>query len=180
MRVPRYELASEIVHVTSRGNNRREIFSRDEDYRSFLALLERSARKYDWVVYSYCLMRNHVHLVVRAPQEALSNGLRDLIGGYARTWNKRLGRKNHAFGDRFHGEAVLTDWQLVNTCRYVLRNPVRCKEPLPLEYRWSSYRANCGLAPAPPFLAVRELLGIFGNDPRRAAAAFRAFIAEGL
>jgi putative transposase len=176
----RDEIPGGIYHVTTRGDNKERIYHDAADRTAFLWMLDRVAVKYRWVGLAYCLMGNHYHLLFRIPFGGLSSGMDVLNGGYARFTNMRYGRTGHVFGRRFHSTPVEDDGHLLETCRYVVLNPVRASLcATAAEWRWSSYRACAGLALAHTFLVPDEVLRLFSNDPRRARAAYRAFVAEG-
>jgi putative transposase len=173
--------AGEIYHVISRGNGGRKTFRARDDFLYFLALLERVAERYEWTVLAYCLMSNHYHLVVRAGERGLSDGMRDLNGIFSRWSNKRYGRSGHLWLNRFFCKHVASGGQALLTCRYVVLNPVRARMcRLPEEYVWSSYRACADLVRPAPFLRVDELLAFFGNNTAAARRAYVAFVAEGV
>jgi putative transposase len=95
-----------IYHVTSRGNDGRLIFLDDPDCERFILLLEEVTWRYGWLVLGYCLMTNHVHLLVKVPREGLSEGMQELLGGYACWWNRRHGHTGHLFRNRFYSKQV--------------------------------------------------------------------------
>jgi putative transposase len=124
-------------HVTTRGNNRMDVFRTVGDRRVFLALLDRIAREREWILHAWCLMTNHYHLVLETPQPDLSAGLQNLNGLYAQWFNAWHLRTNHLFGRRFWSKRILEDGQLLATADYVFHNPVRaglCAEPS--DWRW--------------------------------------------
>jgi putative transposase len=169
-----------IYHLTSRGNDRQTIFWDDLDRRAFLDRLAANALKHRWIVLAYCLMTNHYHLVVTAPHGGISHGMQALNGGYSRRTNSRYGRSRHLFQNRFSARAIARDAHLLEACRYVVLNPIRAKIcERPEDWRWSSYAACAGLQLAPRFLAVDELLRLFGEHPREARRRYAAFVAEG-
>lgn len=176
-RLPRIVEPNGVYHVFSRGNNKEQIFWDDRDYQTFLMFLGQVASRYGWIVLAYCLMPNHVHLLVRVPAANLSQGMQFLNGAYSRTTNKRRGRVRHLFQNRFGSVHVQTDAHLLGEFRYVALNPVEaglCRRPE--EWRWSSYRATAGFSPPPPFLAVREALAFFGKTSDAARISFREFV----
>jgi REP element-mobilizing transposase RayT len=181
-RSPRLVEPGGFYHVTPRGNDGRAIFDdTDEvDRRRHLALLERTARKHGWTVLAYCLMTNHVHLLVQVLDQSLSAGMQELLGEYARFWNSRHGRTGHLFRNRFSCAAVESDRHLREAARYVDLNPIRAQlASRPEHWQWSSYRALVGLDHAPPFLATSALLELFGPTPAKARIAYRRFVQEG-
>jgi putative transposase len=177
---PRVEVPAGYYHLGTRGNNQRAIFFDDEDRLLFLAMLRRIARRYGWTVYAYCLMTNHYHLVIQLSDRGLSRGMCELNGGYAIASNARHGRTNHVFGRRFWDAPIERQAHLLETCRYVVLNPVRAGIlDKAAEWPWSSYRSCAGEQHAPTFLAVGELLGLFGANPGAARAAYRRYVSEG-
>jgi putative transposase len=175
----RHEEIDGFYHVCSRGNNRRRIFEFEADRRTFLDLVGRASHRYTWGVYAFCLMTNHYHLVLQIPLGGLSKGMCELNGGYSRTFNSRHGRTDHSFRNRFFATLIENEEHLLAACRYVVTNPVAaglCSRPE--QYLWSSYRASVGLELPPRFLAVHDLLALFGRSPRAAVASYREFVAR--
>jgi putative transposase len=178
-RPPRLIVPGGIYHVTARGNRRQEIYVDDADFEFFLLLLARVAERFGWQVHSYCLMRNHYHLLIETPEPNLSAGMHRLNFLYAQWFNWRHGVDGHLFQGRFYSRLVTSDPHLLELSRYIVLNPVRaglCSDPS--EWRWSSYRACTGSAPPPRFLARQWLLGVFGTTEPAAQEAFAAFVAQ--
>jgi putative transposase len=174
-RAPRVRADDVVYHVTARGVRRLRVYEDAFDYRKFEALLARVVLAREWAAYSYCQMPNHYHLVLSTPNADISDGLCWLNGVYARWFNRRHGYSGHLFEARFHSELVLSNAHLLNTARYVPRNPVRaglCTNPA--EWRWSSYRATVGLE-RKPWLSS-SLLDQFGRGEARAVAEYRRFV----
>jgi REP-associated tyrosine transposase len=175
-RKPREEEAGAIVHVFARGNNRQRIFRCDYDRELYLSLLGQVIARQGWLCLSYCLMHNHVHLLVETPEPNLAVGMQRLHGLYAQTFNKRHRRCGHVFQGRFGGTRVRTDEQLLTTARYIALNPVEASFcDAPAEWPWSSHPAVVGRVAGPRWLAVERLLGFFGmwgGEPRARYAQF--------
>src|SRR5262249_44352512 len=149
--------------------NRAGVYIDGLDRYVFLQMLERSVVKYEWILYAWCLMTNHYHLVMRIPRNGLSQGMSELNGSFGRWSNRRHARCDHVFGKRFSAQEIASDSHLLEACRYVVLNPVRaglCAQPA--SWRWSSYRACAGLSTTDPFLARDWLLdlvrGFYGKS----------------
>jgi putative transposase len=174
--VPRIEVPYGYYHVATRGNNKRSIYADDRDRELFLLLLRRVARRYGWSFYAYCLMGNHYHLVMQIAESGISRGMCELNTGFALTYNSRHSRINHLFGRRFWSELITSDAYLLEACRYAVQNPVRAGFCGACEaWEWSSYRATVGLAPAEPFLAVRDVLQFVGENAKDPVECFRDY-----
>ena len=175
-RKPREEEAGAIVHVFARGNNRQRIFRCDYDRELYLSLLGQVVARQGWLCLSYCLMHNHVHLLVETPEPNLATGMQRLHGLYAQTFNKRHRRCGHVFQGRFGGNRVKTDEQLLTAARYIALNPVEASMcDAPAEWPWSSHAAVVGRVAGPRWLAIERLLGFFamwGGEPRARYAQF--------
>jgi len=183
MAPPRIVDPTGTYHVNSIGNFGGDIYLTRTDRLAFLDLYARVVRKRKWTTYAYCLMTTHFHFVIRLVDGGLSEGMRELNGCFSRRMNaiSRQTGRGHLFKNRFHSEPVESDPHLLESCRYVVNNPVRaglCAHPEAWE--WSSYRACAGVASPPAFLATDELLGLFGTNTERARAAYCSFVADGL
>ena len=145
-------LASEsgIYHVMLRGVNRQDIFECDKDYLKFLDLLRRAAFPLDehnkpmppnLVIYAYCLMPNHVHLLVKEQSEVLiSDAMKSISVAYAYYFNHKYEHLGHLFQDRFRSEVVNNFEYFITLLRYIHQNPVAgmlCSDVN--HYRWSSW-----------------------------------------
>ena len=165
-------------HISTRGNNKQTVFLTDNDRLSFLALLERVAARHHWRILTYCLMRNHYHLVLRI-DDGLAQGMRELNGVYAMYFNGEHGRLNHVFGKRYWSEFTETEAHLKNAIRYVVQNPRRAGARGPLEsHPWTSYRSSIGDEFGLRGFARDELLSLFGAQPTSAIEAFMTFCEE--
>jgi len=131
-------------HVTQRGNNRQDVFFVDADRRAYLGYLQDAAGRFDLRVEGYCLMTNHVHLVVTPQQESsLPDALKRTNQLYAQYVNRLHGRSGHLWQDRFYS-CPLDDVHLLRALAYIERNPVRAKLcSKAWEWRWSSAAAHC-------------------------------------
>ena len=177
----RIEFPGAVYHITARGNSRQDIFIDDHDRELFLGVLGKVASRFQLVVYAYCLMGNHYHLLLETPEANLSKALRQLNGVYTQAFNRRHGRVGHVLQGRFKAILVDKDSYLLELCRYVVLNPVRAQMvKKPEAHRWSSYRATAGLEGARAFLSIDWVLSQFARQPAAAQRRYREFVLQGL
>ncbi len=132
------------LHVVQRGNNKATCFFDDEDRRFYLHHLERLSRQVTCEVHAYCLMTNHVHLLV-TPRQAESSGqlFRRLHLLHSQYINRKRGRTGSLWEGRFRSCVVESETYLLHCYRYIESNPVRAGLARdPGDYPWSSYAAN--------------------------------------
>jgi putative transposase len=161
-----------VHHVYARGNDQQLIFRDVVDRETYLALLGRVVGVTGWRCLAYCLMDNHVHLLVETPRPNLGLGMQELHGKYARRFNDRYRRGGHLFQGRFGATRVTCDPQLWATVRYIALNPVAagmCREPA--QWRWSS------VGTAPRWLDSERLLEYLGAAGGEPAARYADLIA---
>jgi REP-associated tyrosine transposase len=174
-RKPREEAEGAVWHVFARGNGQQDIFLDDHDRRTYLRLLGKIVRRQHWLCLAYCLMHNHLHLLLETPQANLGAGMQRLHGVYAQTLNERHGWSGHVFQGRYGAVVVKRDEQLLTVARYIALNPVEaglCEEAA--AWPWGSHAALVtGVAPA--WLDAARLLAYFGaagGDPEQRYAEF--------
>lgn len=171
-RHPRLIFPGLAVHIVQRGNNRNACFSADGDYLTYLAYLRRLCPKYACEVHAYCLMTNHVHLLL-TPAEPWACGflMRDLGRGYVRYFNRRHGRTGTLWEGRFRS-CVAESARYVLAChRYIELNPVRAgMVSRPDAYPWSSHACNIGMRADPLLKPHSEYLALADHDRSRHAA----------
>ena len=133
-------------HITQRGNRRDDVFFTDEDRLVYLEWLQSYCQEHDVDVLAYCLMTNHIHLVlVPHTEDGLQRVLKPLHMRYAQRINRAKGWKGHLWQGRFFS-SPLDDAYLMAAIRYVERNPIRVGLADKAEdYCWSSAAAHCGL-----------------------------------
>jgi len=132
------------VHLIQRGNNRSACFYADEDYRFYLAHLTEQAAKHGCAIHAYCLMTNHVHLLLTPARVESLGGLMKALGQhYVQYVNRTYRRSGTLWEGRFRSCLIQDEAYVLACYRYIELNPVRAGMVAhPAEYRWSSYRAN--------------------------------------
>jgi REP element-mobilizing transposase RayT len=177
---PERDQSAGLRHIWSRGNRKQPVFTDDYDREHYLALLEKVAKKLDWRVVAYCLMTNHVHLLVDVPSDTIAKGIQILHGEYAQYVNRRWDYVGHLWQGRYKARRVDDDAYSLQVNRYVVNNPVRAgMVSEPIEWKWSSYRAMVGEAPAPAYLDTEWTLGQFAQRLERARELYAEFVDAG-
>lgn len=140
-RKARKKSESGIYHIMLRGINRQQIFEDDEDCDRFLSTLKKYRDQCGYTIYAYCLMGNHIHILLKEGQEDLTLILKRIAGSYVYWYNLKYHRCGHLFQDRFKSEPVETDEYFLTVLRYIHQNPVKaglCQYAE--EYTYSSMR----------------------------------------
>jgi len=161
-RIGRLVISNYPHHVIQRGHNRQAIFVHDDDYSYYLENLMECKEELNCRLYAYCLMTNHVHLVVDPgdDSESLARLMKKVSARQTRYVNRKEGRSGTLWEGRYRSSIVCKDTYLLACTRYVEMNPVRaCMVSHPSEYRWSSYREKTVgvpemIDPDPSFLAL--------------------------
>jgi REP element-mobilizing transposase RayT len=179
-RKPRIHHPGGVYHVMLRGNGGQEIFLDPGDGARFLALLAEGTARFGFRCHGYCLMPNHVHLVLQAGAAPLSRAIQNLSFRYSRHVNARERRMGHLFQGRYKAILVDADAYLLELVRYVHLNPVRAGlADKPEAWRWSGHRAYLGRAAA-SWLTTDWVLSLLAPRESDARAAYRDFVADGM
>ena len=143
-RKPRLFVTGIPYHVVQRGNNKGQIFFSDNDYSFFLDVLQEAKAKHPCLIYSYCLMSNHFHLLIEPNEKENISLLMKLLGAkYVRYINKAHGRTGTLWEGRFKCSMVGEEVYFLSCMHYIENNPLRAGiADYPESYRWSSYRAR--------------------------------------
>lgn len=186
----RIQFVGAIYHVTMRGVERRAIFRHDADRERFMAQLAESIERFGVRLYGFCLMPNHVHLLVETPRANLSAFMHRLQTAYTVYFNRRHRRVGHLMQGRFAAKPVHGDAYLLQVSRYIHLNPVFTmawiSQPLPARraalrvYPWSSYLSFIGLVKPLVGLEREPLLAMMPGAPPRRQSAYQRFVEEGL
>jgi REP element-mobilizing transposase RayT len=176
VRPVRIEYPGAVYHVICRGNNRQAVFRDDHDRKKYLERLSLYCGEKGVDLLCYCLLTNHIHLLLETPQGNLSKMMQAFQTSYTVYFNKRHGRTGHVFEQRYKALLVDKDNYLLEVSRYIHLNPVAAKlVERPQDYPWSSYagyRSGKGI----PGLKGETLLGYFSGDRRRQLAQYREFV----
>jgi len=139
-RKPRKKSETGIYHVIVRGIGQQNIFHQEDDFQRYLETTKKISLESGVSVLGYCLMTNHVHLLLREDDGDISVYMKRLGISYAYWYNRKYERIGHVFQDRFKSECVEDDAYLLTVIRYIHENPVKASIiSKPEEYEWSSY-----------------------------------------
>lgn len=144
-RQARKKSESGIYHIMLRGINKQQIFEDDEDCEKFLWVLKDTKEQSGYKLLAYCLMGNHIHLLIKVEKEPLEQIFKRIGGKFVYWYNIKYQRIGHLFQDRFKSEPVEDDSYLLTVLRYIHQNPVKAKICKNVEdYKFSSYREYIG------------------------------------
>jgi len=174
----RVEYEGAFYHVTSRGNEKKEIFSSPENYEQFKSYLYEAREKFGYKLHAYVLMTNHFHLLIETPDPNLNRLMHYINGSYTGYYNRKHKRVGHLFQGRYKAILVDRDSYLVELSRYMHLNPVRAgMVGKPEDYAYSSYRSY--IFPAGEKIVDRDMiLGMVSNKPKEAFERYRYFIEQ--
>ena len=123
-RVARRLSSSGIYHVMVRGINKQDIFLEYQDYRQYLTVMRRIKERSNCIVHCYCLMPNHVHLLLQIDGEDIGLVMKRIGSSYVRWYNNKYQRVGHLFQDRFLSKTVEEDSYFIKVLQYIHQNPV--------------------------------------------------------
>lgn len=180
MRLSRERSESGVYHIILRGINRQDIFYDDEDYQRFLETINRTKSEDEFAVYGYCLMTNHLHLLILEKIDSISRIMSRIGTSYAWWYNQKYGRSGHVFQGRFKSECVEDDNYLLAVIRYIHSNPVKAgMVQKPEDYRWSSIHDYYGTRSSLyGLIEPGFVLGIIDQNIERARQEFREFMKQ--
>ena len=169
-----------VSHITQRAAGKEPLFLEDKDYVYMIWHLKEMAKKYKLNVYAFCLMPNHVHLLLSPKEKNLYDAMRDLFSGYARRFNRKYERKGHLFGGPYRQAVCLDDKYLVTISLYIHLNPVRAGlAKHPLAYRWSSCALYTNDDAPKSFVAPYFVLDLLSGDSSETREKYRQLLEHG-
>jgi REP element-mobilizing transposase RayT len=174
-RTRRLKSETGIYHVILRGINKQIIFEDDEDHEMFLKTLKQYKTQSQYKLLAYCLMGNHVHLLLKTEKEELGQIFRRIGASYVYWYNHKYNRTGHLFQDRYKSEVVETDAYLFAVLRYIHQNPIKAGIVNKLEeYTWSSYAEYLRLT-NDQYIDQDFVLNLFDENRTKAIDDFKVF-----
>jgi REP element-mobilizing transposase RayT len=167
---------SGIYHAMLRGINKQTIFEDEDDFEKFEQVLKDCKKISGYQLFAYCLMGNHLHLLLKEEKEDLDIIFKRIGSRYVYWYNNKYQRTGHLFQDRYRSEPVDTDSYFLAVLRYIHQNPVKaglCQDAA--SYKWSSYP---DYARKSRITDTEFALSLFSEDEKEAFLLFDKFLKE--
>ena len=156
-----------------RGNERKDIFIDEEDKGKFIKIVFKKKADKAFKLYAYCIMDNHLHLVIQEQKEAISKVIKKIATSYAYYFNTKYKRVGHLFQGRYKSETIEDEPYLLSVIRYVHNNPQKAEITKKEKYRWSSYSNYIDILNHHTEIPeIKEVLEIFSSDTKKALKEF--------
>lgn len=170
-----------VYHITQRAAGKEPLFMEESDYLFMLGLIKEISENHDLRIYAFCLMPNHIHLLLSISKKNLYDAMRDLFSRYAMKFNRKYERKGHLFGGPYRQAVCLDDSYLLAASVYIHMNPVKAalaKDPR--NYRWSSIRLFCDGNSKKSFVDPAFILGLLSGGDLERKKQYRHMMKRGI
>ena len=179
-RKPRIHYPDAFYHVMLRGNDGQNIFHATKDRFFLYDLIQEGIERFGHRIHAFCLMTNHLHLIVQVDDIPLAKIIQNMSFRYTRYFNKNTKRIGHLFQGRYKALLIDSDNYLLELVRYIHHNPIRAGAVRAADqYRWSSYRAYMGQEKI-YWLTQDFVLSQFAKSEKKARHLFQEFCLEGV
>lgn len=175
-RKPRRKSKSGIYHIILRGINKQLIFEHDDDKTKLLKVLKRYKEISQFQLYGYCLMDNHIHLLLKETNETVSEAIKRISSSYVRWYNRKYNRCGHLFQERFKSECVENKRYFLRVLRYIHQNPMKAGLARDIyDHKWTSINEYLS---APNLVDIDIVLALFSSDKTKAIELFTKYNEE--
>ncbi len=178
-RKPRIEFEGAFYHIIIRGNQKQKIFKDKDDFSTYLKILNRYKKRYNYLLFAYILMSNHIHLLIMTREIPLSKILQGINQSYTMYFNRRHNKVGHIFQGRY--KAILCDWDgyILSLLKYIHYNPVRARIVKSIdEYQWSSHHSYIKKHNN-DIIDTDRILRMFSENKTTARMYYREYIDSG-
>lgn len=166
-----------IYHIMVRGNNRENMFFCDDDKVRYLETLKTYKEKFQMLIYAYCLMDNHVHLIIDCNGQDISKIMKGISLSYTQYVNKIYKRCGHLIQDRFKSEIIDTDEYILQASKYIHQNPMRANIVEKVsDYKWSSFNIYGGKRDAYDIIDNEFILKYFSDNKQKARKLYTEYV----
>ncbi len=173
-RIPRIEYQGAFYHVMCRGNNGEHILT-EEEKGKYVKCIIKYKERYKFKIYAYCIMSNHVHLLLETGEVPLSKVMQGIQQSFTQYYNKKYNRTGHVFQQRYKALLCYKEdylWQLI---KYIHYNPVDAGFQQGLNYEWSSHKSYL-FGKNDPLVDVSYILGMLSDNPAMAQKEYIRFM----
>lgn len=176
-RKPRDDNQDSIYHVICRGNNGEMIFSNNNDKARYMSIIKRYKKKFDIKIYAYCMMDNHLHLLVHRMNDPMYKFMQCVQQTYTQHYNKLYGRSGHVFQQRYKSIPCRKDSYFLELIKYIHLNPVRAHFDDGIKYFWSSHRIYSNGLPS-DVVDTNYIYSLFGDKFKSGLKGYNKFMEE--
>lgn len=164
--------STKVYHIIFRGNDKQDIFFDKQDYKKFIKEIKRTKETYKYELYAYCLMSNHIHLIIYDQENQLSKAMQSLAITYSSYFSQKYDKVGHLFQNRFLSRNVENKEYLIHLVRYIHQNPLKAKIEKTEKYKWSSYNEFISKE---KLTDTKLILSFFGTEKEKAIENFVKF-----
>ena len=161
-----------IYHIMLRGINRQDIFQDDEDKGVYLERLSNYKNECRFKIYAYCLMNNHVHLLLKEGSVSISDVMKRIGASYVYWYNRKYDRIGHLFQDRYKSEPIECEKYLITVLRYIHQNPIKVGLPIDSWTSYNDYLGDDGITDK------KSILELFGRESEIARNEFIKYMSQ--
>jgi len=170
-----------VSHITQRAAGKEALFLEDADYLFMLGLMKEISYQFSLQIYAFCLMQNHIHVLLSPREDNLYDAMRNLFSRYGMRFNRKYARRGHLFGGPYRQAVCMDDGYLLAASLYIHLNPVKAGlAKSPETYRWSSCRLYCRDNAPQSFVNPDFILGLLSGDNRTPKAHYRLLLKKGM
>jgi len=175
----REKSSSGFYHVMVRGINKNDLFLEDEDKKYFLHVLADKKEQCDFLLPAYCLMDNHVHMLIKEQTMGLSNIMKSVNVTYAGYFNRKYDRVGPLFQGRYRSEDIEDENYFLAVARYIHQNPMKAgMVSAPELYKWSSYSDYINIDKQNKLADTGIILEMFGYERGNVSEEFKNFMVQ--
>ncbi len=165
----KWNIPNLFYHITQRAAGKEPLFIEDDDYVAMLGFMKEACARHEIEIHAFCLMPNHIHLLLRPLQRNLSEFMRNMLSRYAARFNRKYERKGHLFGGPYRQAVCLEDAYVLAVSLYIHLNPVRAGLVSdPVKYRWATTRLYCEGSTRKSFVKTSAVLGLISSKDGKA------------
>jgi len=173
-RKQRIHYSGALYHVIARGNNGEYVLKEDEDKKKYIETIKKYKERFKFSIYAYCIMDNHIHLLIEVSDTPLSKIMQGIQQVYTQDYNRKNKRTGHVFQQRYKAIVCNKDGYLLHLTKYIHKNPVEANKTKDVNYEWSSYREY--MRGKNDLIDVNFVLKILSNNKTKAIEEYKKYV----